>query len=70
MLTKTCFHVMCSPDDAKGVHRNVAEVTSDLAARFCMLGGRRPERTGGERRVDGGNRAAFAGRHLANVHLS
>ena len=70
MLTKTCFHLMCSPDAAKGVHRNVAEVTSDLAARFCMLGRRRPERTGGERRVDGGKRAAFAGRHLANLYLS
>ena len=31
ICTNTCFHLMCSPDAAKGVHRNIAEVTSDLA---------------------------------------
>ena len=69
MLMKTCFRLMCTPDAAKGVHWNAAEAMSDLAARFCMFGRRRLEHTGGGRRVDGGNRAAFAGGHVAKLYL-
>ena len=69
MVTRICFRLMRTADAAKVVHRNAVEAACDLAARFCMFPLRQLGQTGGGRRVEGGNRAAFAGRRLANLCL-